>query len=546
MKRKSTNFVTPWRYFVPILAIFLELLPTYFVNLIRPRSVWINSEHSIPFKQSIDNPGHEHSTYILMDSFAIPHWAVINTLAANKLSSKSGGKVSTFSFSPQSIYERKLYESLGVRNHLIIKLSFLSFFKALNDFFRLVRLIYAGHKVIDLEINEMNIGLDVYESYLRRGHPTLDLTSRDLYRELWRGVKQLVFFQPLFSNKEISTVFVSHDNYVGPGLLARIAYRYKTPVVLMNPFEINILQKPFQIYERFHKYTKYFQAQSDEWKTRHLENAKNQLNRRISGEIGVGVMNYQVKSAFTNHTISRQIRNSKNKKLLILCHDFFDNPHGYARMMFDDFIDWLVFVTECCYENNIDCYIKLHRDFSDIEHRVVLDFQSKHPWVSIVDSEVSYHQLYEEGVRFVTTCYGSAGHELPLIGFTVINSSHNPHIAYSFNYHAKSKSEYRDYIIEQKPILIRDDLKNEIYEFYAVHTFLMWPDSFNMPSFEGFSRFCQNEFIGPLALKYLDDHFSEIEQRVYRNFMEAMDSSRVFSVDKSLSQEDQDIFLRID
>ena len=542
MKKKSTNFVTLWRYFVPLLAISLELLPTHLVNLIRRRTVWINSKPSIRFKQSIDTPGHEHSTYILMDSFPIPHWAVINTLAANILSNESEGKVSTFGFSRQSIYERKLYESLGVRNHLRIKLGFFSFFKALKIFFRISSLIRAGHKVIDLEINKMNVGLDVYESYLRRGHPTLDLDSRDLYRELWRGIKQIVYFQPLFLSKQVSAVFLSHDNYVGPGLLARIAYQYKTPVILINPFEVNIVQKPFQNYERFYKYRKYFQAQSDDWKLHYLEKARNQLDRRISGEIGVGNMKYQVKSAFTNHCIGPQIRNSTNKKLLILCHDFFDNPHGYARMLFDDFIDWLVFVTQCCFENNIDCYIKLHRDFSDIEYTVIRDFQRNYPWVSMVDSEVSYHQLYKEGIRFVTTCYGSAGHELPLIGFTVINSSHNPHIAYSFNYHAKSKSEYRDYLVEQKPILIDDKLKREIYEFYSVHTFLMSPDSFNMESFEGFSQFCQNDFTGSLALKYLDDNFSEIKRRVYGNFMEALNSSRVFSVDKSLSQVDQDFF----
>ena len=73
----------------------------------------------------------------------------------------------------------------------------------------------------------------------------------------------------------------------------------------------------------------------------------------------------------------------------------------------------------------------------------------------------------------------------------------------------------------------------------------MSPDSVNMGSFEDFSQFCQNDFTGSLALKYLDDHFSEIQRRVYGNFMEALNSSRVFSVDKSLSQEDQDIFLRI-
>jgi hypothetical protein len=328
---------------------------------------------------------------------------------------------------------------------------------------------------------------------------------------------------------------VSHDNYVGPGLLAGMAYRFHIPVILVNSFEINLLDRRFQLYERFQRYRLYFEAQPLSWREKHVYQAKVDLQGRLRGEIGIGVMKYQVKSAFSKNIVPRQIDDNQNRKILILCHDFFDNPHGFSRMPFDDFFEWLTFVADTCSDEKIDCYIKLHKDFSELEFKVVEEFRIKFPFVKLVDSNISYRQLYEEGIRFVTTCFGSAGHELPLLGFTVINASYNPHIAYSFNHHASSKCDYRKMLIEQVPIVLNEELENQIYEFYSVHTFLMWPDQFNLSSFEKFVFECDGLFTSQGALSYLERHYKEICAQVSENFSDAIQNKRRFSVERKLS-----------
>jgi hypothetical protein len=525
-----------------LLGVFLETTSNQVFSFLRHGKSKHKSDLTLKVLNPIKISKSDCGKLVLMDSFVTPHWALINAIAASKIAEKTLSNVMTFGFSKRNLSEDTLYRSLGVDSHLRIKLNLTLFIEAIAIYVNLNRKVYSGVKIIDLHIDKVNIGIDVYESYLRRGHATVDLNSRDLYRELWRGIQQYLYFKPLFTNEKVTALLVSHDNYVGPGLLTRMAFRYKVPVILINPFEINVVSQPFHLYERFARYRVYFSAQSENWKELSLHKAQVELQRRVSGEIGIGTMSYQRKSAFTQHRIEKQILPSQNMKLLVLSHDFFDNPHAYSRMLFDDFIDWLSFVADCCAKNRIDCYIKLHRDFSDIEYRIVLEFQSRNPFVVIVDPEVSYHQLFEEGVRFVTTCYGSAGHELPLLGFTVINASYNPHVAFSFNHHASTKDEYYSLLKNQIPIVVNENLKREIYMFYSVHSFLMWPDSYNMKSFSDFYSLCDSDFASREALSYLEHHFSEICELVYRNLEEAIAEKRVFSVEKGLPRDLQQNF----
>jgi hypothetical protein len=525
-----------------ILGVILEIIPNRAFSFLRHG----RSKDELDLTLNVSSPKNilknDYGKLVLMDSFVTPHWALINAVAASKVAEITSSKMMTFGFSKRNLSEDTLYRSLGVNNHLKIRLNPLLFIKAIAVYVNLNQKIYSGTKIIDLHIDKVNIGIDVYESFLRRGHATVDLNSRDLYRELWRGIQQHLYFKPLFIDKKVTALLVSHDNYVGPGLLTRMAFHYKVPVILINPFEINILSRPFHLYERFARYRVYFSAQSENWRELSLHKAQIELRRRISGEIGIGTMGYQRKSAFTQHRIENQISPSQHKKLLVLSHDFFDNPHAYTRMLFDDFIDWLSFVADCCAKNRIDCYIKLHRDFSEIEYQIVLEFQTRNPFVVIVDPEVSYHQLFDEGIRFVTTCYGSAGHELPLLGFTVINASYNPHVAFSFNHHAGTKDEYYNLLKDQIPIVIDETLRNEIYMFYSVHSFLMWPDSFNMKSFSEFNSFCDSAFVGQKALRYLENHFYEISELLSTNLEDAIAERRVFSVEKSLPRDLQQNF----
>ena len=139
---------------------------------------------------------------------------------------------------------------------------------------------------------------------------------------------------------------------------------------------------------------------------------------------------------------------NQKKKILIATHCFYDNPHGYGKMEFPDFWEWLTYVKKIANKSNHDWYIKPHRDYlpNTIEHISKIIKDSK---ITLIDPETSFHQLKDEGIEYVVTKHGSVGHELPLLGINVINFGYNPHINYNFNYHCLSKKKFKELILKK-------------------------------------------------------------------------------------------------
>ena len=87
---------------------------------------------------------------------------------------------------------------------------------------------------------------------------------------------------------------------------------------------------------------------------------------------------------------------------------------------------------------------------------------------TIVPADTSFHQLAKDGISHVLTCYGSVGHECPLLGMAVINAGNNPHMCYDFNYHPKSLKEYESLLLNLSVVNKKINI-DEVYEFYYMH-----------------------------------------------------------------------------
>ena len=103
-----------------------------------------------------------------------------------------------------------------------------------------------------------------------------------------------------------------------------------------------------------------------------------------------------------------------------------------------------------------------------ISKKVIQKIVDEHSLFQLVPPETSFHQLAEEGVEYVLTCYGSVGHECPLLGMKVINAGNNPHIGYDFNWNPKTVEEYETLLMNLDS-LEKNMNPNDIYEFYHMH-----------------------------------------------------------------------------
>ena len=488
--------------------------------------------------KSQESLSNEHGKYVVLDQFPVPQWLAINSSLAQEIARELTANPKILAFRRPSKSSVKIHGFFGLWDFLIIRLNLSSWKILRKEYARILKYLDTKSKLIDYKIGDVPLGLDIYESILRLGRETVSLRDQQTYRVIYLALKQYCFFEPLFASKRIVAVLVSHDNYIGPGLLAHMAFSFKTPVILANNLSLSMPTAPFQLYEKLRRFGVYARDIPASELSAGMSWAESELKERIVGKIGVG-MDYQLKSAFTSERLNRQTSETDSTKVLILTHDFFDNPHAYGRMLFDDFYLWLEFLSEISTKTNYEWLIKPHRDYSNLEFQIINDFVDKFPNIKLVDPETSYHQLREEGVKFALTCYGSAGHELPLLGFTVINASYNPHIAYSFNIHAKTINEYRQTLLDlPNKTLDSIDLK-EVYEYYFIQKRFIDQDSLMELSQQELTRVSQGNLFGGATIKYLQENYQDINSAAIRVLRETVSHKLVYSFERAISPEFQ-------
>ena len=440
--------------------------------------------------------------FVLMDEFLVPQWVLVNSVLAQSISESSESSIATFGFNPRSNFSNSLFKSFSANAHFIIQIKLTALFQILRDILSLVRSVKANDELKSLEIRHIRVGLDIYETILRTGIPTVQVGSQRYLRSAAQGIVALNFYEWLIKKKGLSAVLLSHDSYIGIGLLGKVAHQHQVPVYHANPYEIIRTKGNFEIYKRFLDYPNYFESLSEDWKQELLFRAANDLNRRLSGEVGIGLP-HQTMSAFGN-TGNYRFGSIDKRKALIATHCFFDNPHAYDEMIFSDFWEWLNFLAENTKSSTLEWFIKPHRDYLPGTLETLEKLITNYPHLKILPSDTSFQYLKQNNFEVAFTCYGSIGHELPNLGIAVVNCAYNPHIAYNFNTHCTSKNEIMAVLneLEESRIEINTD---GIYQFYAVHNYLMRLDDFFFSSMNKYQDYVKdplnfdlcNEFIKP-------------------------------------------------
>ena len=490
------------------------------------------------FKSSFSTVSEAGNKWILIDNFSIPQWIFINSLAAHKLAVDNNAEIQVFSFRTLSFESKQIFKSFDLSHFMKIKLNPFQFTHVYIKYIRYYRTLKEPKDLFNFSVTGIHLGIDIYESIIREGTRTVNIDSTTAQRKFYLGIKQMHFMQQLIDNKEIIAMFLSHDNYLGPGLAARIAYKNRIPVFLLNTREVLCPSYDFEIYERFSNYPSYFDSLSSNEKIRLLDESKNLQKNRLSGSVD-GSLPYQEKSAFDNDKTEMQIQKSNySVRVLIAVHDFFDNPHAYSKMMFRDFWVWLEFLGELSQRTDYEWFIKMHRDFSEAEYEAVLLFTEKYPNIRRIHPNTSFHQLKSEGLTHVLTCHGTVGHELPELGINVINCAYNPHIAYEF---AETYLNIDDYSARLMALDSNDRPRSteKLLEFYAAHYFIMNPNSFIYPvgntylEKDGVSQSLSKSLTWPIA------NFDKVLKMTLARIDELMSFKRVFSQEAVLPTEKQ-------
>ena len=435
----------------------------------------------------LDSPKKNKNNLILFEFNSITDCYIIYSYFISHLSKKYDSRVLGFQ-------DLKKISSLNILRIILMKMNPISKFNIYKSF-GVENIIYFfsidknQKKIIDkkyqhiiknttnkkkfekLRIKNVLVGDLFYDTYLKKfSKVTIDFNSKEFKDFLYLEISKFYFWED-YINKNVKSIVVSHTVYT-LAVPMRICIKKKIDAFQVSwdsIFRLN--NKQYMAHKQHKYYPKVFSKLSNVEKSNGLKKAKEKLDLRLKGNIGIDMV-YSKKSSYGKYQKNKRLLKKSSKlKVLIASHCFFDSPHSYGYNLFPDFYEWLKFLGKMANQTKYDWYIKTHSDFLPGSREKIQQFVKKYPKIKLLPANSSHHQLIREGISAVLTTYGTIGCEYPLFNKLVINASvNNPHIAYNFNYHCKSIKDY-EISIKNLHNLIKNfsPNKKQVYEYYYMH-----------------------------------------------------------------------------
>ena len=368
---------------------------------------------------------------------------------------------------------KQIYRSMGVNKNFDFKLTVNENLEIGKLFKNTFHKISSKNDLFKLKLLGVDIGVDIYESYLIRfQQPTLDIYDPRFKKLYIEALTNLIYWKNILNNYDIRGVYVSHRSYVETNILAKLSYNKNIPVFINSgDFTKFERHKNSELNNTKH-YKSIFNELTEEEKIHAIKISKERLKLKFEGKTGVD-MSYSKKTAFHN-AIKKKIilKPSKKIKILICTHCFYDNPQCYGGLLFLDFYEWLLYLSKISFNTDYDWYIKPHPDYLPGTIEILKTITAKFNNIKFINPDISFFQLANEGLDFALTCNGTVAQELPLLGIDVINADiNNPHCSYNFSYTPKNLNDYEDTLLNLGNFTSLLNNKDQIYELYYIINF---------------------------------------------------------------------------
>jgi len=425
-----------------------------------------------------------------------------------------------------------IYRSFNVSEFIYYNLSLPQLQDADDLLHKIVPSLQTKKEVEDLCVEGVCFGDLLYDSHCMNCKvPTVSLKDPRFRESLRVALGYYVFWRDYFNTHGVRAVIVSHTVYIHSGVITRLAIQRGIPVYQINATHLHYMtEKDILAYTEFFYYPEQFQELTEVERQQGLQLAKERLQKRFSGEVGVD-MRYSKKSAYGRIKNGRVLKESTRIKILVATHCFFDSPHPYGVNLFPDFYEWLHFLGDISEVTDYDWYIKTHPDFLPGNIPIIEEFISKHSKFNLIPSETSHLQLKEEGINFGMTVYGTIGFEYAALGIPVVNASPcNPHIRYNFNIHPSTIDEYRNILLNLPEQRLNINIE-EVYEYYYMAFIL----NVNNWLFQDYDRFLRE--IGGYNAQ-----FGSISYSIFmREFSDARHLQRLSSLQRFLESREYNL-----
>ena len=220
-----------------------------------------------------------------------------------------------------------------------------------------------------------------------------------------------------------------------------------------------------------YEYAKIFSDISIKDQEKCRSDAKYILESRLNGNVDRGVWYMTNRGTYDDSPNQKAIfLNNGKPKVILMMHCFYDAPHVYQDMIFEDFHEWFDFILSMAEIMDVDLVVKPHPNGKAYNKYIIDDFQRKYPKIRFIDKNTSNKQIISEGVNALLSVYGSVAAEFAYLGIPVLLAGDNAVAPYSFCYTAKNKEDFEYYLLNINELSSKIEFsKSSIEEFFYMH-----------------------------------------------------------------------------
>lgn len=320
-----------------------------------------------------------------------------------------------------------------------------------------------------LNVGGIEVADLVVDSYLRfKPSPVFDVSDPFVRRLIWQALRDVRAAHAYFGRVKPRLYLTSYSTYLEHGIPARVALLHGVQVWSFG--NLNRFGKKLTLGDSYHTqdfsgYRRGFESLDQQ--TERLQQAREQLESRLSGGIDAAT-SYMRQSAYSRATV--ELPAGLAGSVVIFLHDFYDSPHIYPDLVFDDFWSWICFTIEELRQMGATFFLKPHPNQIALSDEALERLRGGYPDLKWLPSGVSNVQLAQAGIACGITVYGTVAHELAYLGVPSIGCARHPHHTFDFCRTARTKQGYADLLKSYGEIpLPKVEMQDQALAFYYMH-----------------------------------------------------------------------------
>lgn len=318
----------------------------------------------------------------------------------------------------------RLYKSAGIDFYLTKKNSTSTSYKIFLDSIKVFFSLKSKKDLLNIKYKEIYCGDLIYDSYLRFNNKyTLNFKDFILLIYIFRAFLDIHFFKQMGTHyyRYLST----YSSYIKHGIPVRVLIKKHTEVFTYSSHRIIFKRLSSNDYyhlpnfSNFHLDFKNIDISKDE-----LKKTKNKIKDLFNGNFKYS---YLESSPFSHYDNDLK---SLNLDGIVFLHEFYDSPHSYRYMIYEDFYEWTLNILKLLKNYNYKVAVKPHPNnknsklLKDIKHEF-FDFI----WL---DKNYSNLSIFDSGIKFGISNHGNVLFELAYHNIIPISTGENPFISYDF------------------------------------------------------------------------------------------------------------------